>query len=154
MSTHSHSVALHQASAFCQQFSARFLAALVLCTVAFTACGEKAPPEITKKIECAHDDISVTITKVTHDRNAGRSTVNTTFTVKCKGAAVTTGYQARTKITKFTDEVLRDASPDAAGSAKVGRVDQQDPSGQEITVTVKSTDGTEVTSSGATVPNG
>ena len=76
-----------------------------------------------------------------------------TFTVTCNGNAVTSKYQARTKITKFSDEKLHEAAPDTSGSATASRAEQPNPGGEKITVTVKGTDG-EVTSEGKEIPSG
>jgi hypothetical protein len=104
-------------------------------------------------IDCAKADLIVTISEVKHSRDASRSTVTPHFSVTCKGAAVTASYQARTKITHFTEEKSATVTPDSSGNATVGRVEQMDPSGEDITVTVKGSDGN-VTSAAKTIPKG
>lgn len=73
------------------------------------------------------------IDEVKHTRNGGRSAVKVNFTVTCAGNPVTTKYEARTKITHFSEEKLHEATPDSAGSATITRVEQADPSDEKIT---------------------
>jgi hypothetical protein len=102
-------------------------------------------------IDCAKSDLVVTISDVKHNRDGSRSTVATYFSATCKGTAVTAGYQARTKITHFTDEKSQTLTPDGSGNAVIRRVEQMDPGGEDITVTVKGSDG-DVTSDAKTIP--
>jgi hypothetical protein len=102
-------------------------------------------------IDCVKSNLVVTISDVKHNRDASRSTVTTYFSVTCKGTAVTAGYQARTKITHFTDEKSQTVTPDGSGNATIRRAEQMDPGGEDITVTVKGSDG-DVTSDAKAIP--
>jgi hypothetical protein len=132
---------------------ARLAIVCIVSVLWLTAC-DKPHATLSVTVNCPSTSLAVVLTNVTNTRQGGNYAVKATFTVTCAGTAVVALYDATMDVTEFTPDANKTpvTLDRTTGMASVHRTFTLNPATSMVTVVVKASDGTEVSSNTIVVP--